>query len=131
MSKEIDSDIELLKEEIRNERMYLGPHPLNETDSEKWQKIYESNKLLADSLNAKINTYNLIVPLLNKQKFHIGFDKICQEILINGKHSVEKMVETKIEHNIVVDNTTDVMGEFFKALGELFVGGQEKKNIGS
>lgn len=69
MSKEIDSDIELLKEVIRNERMYLGPHPLNETDSEKWQKIYESNKLLAHSLNAKINTYNLIVPLLNKQSF--------------------------------------------------------------
>ncbi|XP_034831881.2 dnaJ homolog subfamily C member 28 [Maniola hyperantus] len=130
LSKEIETDIELLKEEIGKERMYLGPHPLNETDSEKWQKIYESNKLLAESLNMKINKYNLIVPLLNKQKLHVGFDKICKEILVNGEHSVVKQVEKKAEQNVIVDNSNDVMGEFFKALGDLLVG-NPKKNVGS
>ncbi|XP_023936844.1 dnaJ homolog subfamily C member 28 [Bicyclus anynana] len=130
MSKEIDADIELLKEEISKERMYLGPHPLNDTDQTKWQKIYDSNKLLAESLNFKINTYNLIVPLLNKQKFHVEFDKICQEILVNGKHSMEKRVEKSHEPHVLVDHSNDILGEFFKGLGELLVG-NEKHKFGS
>ncbi|CAH2254989.1 jg7213 [Pararge aegeria aegeria] len=131
MCKEIDEDIEQLKEEIYKERMYLGPHPLNKTDYTKWLKIYESNKQLAESLNMKINTYNLIVPFIYKQKFHVEFDKICNEILINGKHSVEKQVEKKYEQNVLVDNSHDLMGEFFKALGELLVGGKTKNKVGS
>lgn len=130
MSKEIDQDIELLKEEIRKDRMYLGPFPLNNEDSTKWRRICESNKLLAKSINVKINTFNLIVPLLNKQKFHIEFDKICQDIVENGRHSVHKrqVDEIKVE-KVVVENNDDIIAVFFKALGELlsFKGNDKKK----
>lgn len=133
MSKEIDADIELLKEEIRKDRMYLGPFPLNNEDSVRWRQICESNKLLAQSINVKINTFNLIVPLLNKQKFHIEFDKLCKDILENGLHSVHrKKVEDPKVQKVVVQENDDIIGVFFKALGELLsFKGNEKKKIGN
>ena len=130
MSKEIDQDIELLKEEIRKDRMYLGPFPLNNEDSTRWHRICESNELLAKSINVKINTFNLIVPLLNKQKFHIEFDKICRDILENGHHSVHKKeVDEKKVEKVVVEESDDIIGVFFKTLGELlsFKGNEKKK----
>ncbi|CAH2096525.1 unnamed protein product [Euphydryas editha] len=132
MSKEIEQDIELLKEEIKKDRMYLGPFPFSETDIQRWNKIYESNKQLAISINNKINTYNLIVPLMNKQKFHIDFDKICNDILQNGLHSVNKgkVNEQKAVQTVSRQESDDIIGVFFKALGELLsFSGNEKKKI--
>ncbi|XP_045497883.1 dnaJ homolog subfamily C member 28 [Colias croceus] len=128
MSKEIDQDIELLKEEIRNDRMYLGPHPLKEEDIKKWECIYESNRNLAKSINTKINTYNLIVPLLNKQKFHVEFDKICEDILINGQHSVKEKEKVKEQiQNVTITENDDFVGILFKAFGELINFNTDKK----
>lgn len=131
MRKEIEQDIELLKEEIKKDRMYLGPYPLSEVDIPRWNRVYESNKELANSINNKINTYNLIVPLMNKQKFHIEFDKICNDILINGVHSVDKgkVYEQKAQ-TVSVQESDDIMGVFFKALGDLLTfRDSEKKKV--
>lgn len=126
LRKEIDQDIEALKEEIKNDRMYLGPYPLSDEDTIKWEKIYESNKNLADSINIKINMYNLIVPMMNKQKFHVEFDQICEDILKSGEHSVvhkqphKQIVRQPTNHN------EDIIG-FFNALGELLTFNKKKK----
>ncbi|XP_068633458.1 LOW QUALITY PROTEIN: dnaJ homolog subfamily C member 28 [Battus philenor] len=129
MRKEIDQDIELLKEEIKRDRMYLGPFPLSEEDKIKWDKIYESNKNLADSINIKINTYNLIVPILNKQKLHVEFDTICDDILRNGQHSVPKTecIQKTMPENVPVGESGDIIGIFFSAVGELLSFKKEKK----
>lgn len=130
MSKEIDEDIEQLKLEIRKDRQYLGPYPFKDNDETKWQRIYESNKELAESINNKINTFNLIVPLLNKQKFHVEFDKICVDILKNGVHSVMKDDKENIcvvNENVKIDND-DLFGIFFKAVGDLLSFKKDKKS---
>ncbi|XP_045518313.1 dnaJ homolog subfamily C member 28 [Pieris brassicae] len=127
MSKDIDQDIELLKDEIKNERMYLGPYPFSETDKEKWLKIYESNKSLAKSINTKINTYNLIVPLLNKQKFHVEYDKICEDICTNGKHSVEGVLKKEEVRFAHVQENEDIISIIFKAIGEIINFNPDKK----
>ncbi|KAJ8721831.1 hypothetical protein PYW08_004233 [Mythimna loreyi] len=131
LAKEIDQEINGLKEEIRSDRMPLGPYPLSEADATKWERICELNRELASSINLKINKYNLIVPLLNKQKLHVEFDKICEDILKNGVHSV---VKTKSENVNVVkteyvssSDGVDLFGVFFKALGDLITF-KEKKN---
>ncbi|XP_026492130.2 dnaJ homolog subfamily C member 28 [Vanessa tameamea] len=132
MSKEIEQDIEALREEIKKDRMYLGPYPLNDADTAKWQRIYESNKLLAKSINNKINTYNLIVPLINKQKFHVEFDKICNDILENGTHSINKghVEDQKMMPSILGQESDDILGVFFKAFSDLlFSKGNEKKKV--
>lgn len=132
MSKEIEQDIELLKEDIKKDRSYLGPYPLTDSDKTKWHTIYENNKLLAQSINIKINTFNLIVPLMNKQKFHVEFDSICEDILVNGVHSVPKTDTLgKNEPQILVQESEDVLGVFFKALGDLFSFNEKKKSVGN
>ncbi|XP_050675877.1 dnaJ homolog subfamily C member 28 [Leptidea sinapis] len=128
MSKEIEHDIELLKEEISKDRMVLGSYPLNDTDQVKWNKIYKSNKDLAKSINTKINTYNLIVPLLNKQKFHVEFDEMCEDILKNGLHSVIKDEDIKKQPTgQALDKDDDIIGVFFKAVSELFTFNPQKR----
>lgn len=128
MRKEIDQDVEALRKEIENDRKYLGPYPLKEDDVAKWKKIYECNKDLAQSINTKINTYNLIVPLMNKQKFHVEFDKICDEILKNGLHSVTKENKKvdKVSSEVKNDHE-DFFSVFFKAVGDLWTFNNEKK----
>lgn len=131
MNKEIDQDIEELRRVIREERMYLGPYPLQGSDVDKWQRIYESNKELAQSINNKINTFNLIVPMINKQKFHMEFDKICTDILENGVHSVVREIkpnaQRSVDTNDIKTEDPDIFGVFFKAVGELLTFSKEKK----
>ncbi|CAH0715821.1 unnamed protein product, partial [Brenthis ino] len=85
MSKEIDQDIELLKEEIRNDRKYLGPYPLNEEDAK------------------------------------------------NIQHSVDRdQTEEAKSQKVVLQESDDIIGIFFKVLGELLsFRGNEKKKIGN
>ncbi|KAI8436505.1 hypothetical protein MSG28_010051 [Choristoneura fumiferana] len=132
MNKEIEEDIKALKEEIKRDRMYLGPHPLSEEDQVKWDRICEANRDLAKSLNMKINTFNLIVPLINKQKFHVDFEKISEEILVTGEHSVVRETKVKKQPVQAANNQSpdyDILGVFFKGLGELFRFNKPKKNI--
>ncbi|CAG9562159.1 unnamed protein product [Danaus chrysippus] len=130
MSKEIDEDIELLKKEITKDRMYLGPYPLTNDDHTKWERICECNRLLSQSINVKINTFNLIVPLLNKQKFHVDFDKISDDILKNGPHSkVKELVKDVQTSSNTVQDHEDFISLLFKALGEVFSFRKQKKNV--
>lgn len=135
MSKEINQNIQLLKQNLENERKYIGPYPLTVIDTVKWEKICEEYRHSAKELNKKINEYNLIVPLMNKQKFFVQYDQICEEVLKNGSHSIEReFIERKsLEHNIVVDsyagashNSEDIFATFFRALGEIFTFNRKK-----
>lgn len=129
MSKEIDHDIELLKQDIRNERMVLGPYPLNKADEVKWQRICEGNRDLVKTLNSKINKYNLIVPLINRQKFYVEIEKILDDTLKNGPHSMKKVeVEDKQEIKTVIMENDDLFGTLLKAFEEVFTL-KDKKSV--
>lgn len=120
MSKEIEQDKEFLKRDVERERQYLGPHPLSEIDSQIWDKIREDNKYLAETLNNKINKYNLIVPLMNKQKFQVQYELMCEEILKNATHSVERIVvEEKKKVEVPTSNNEDILAIIIKALVNL------------
>ncbi|KAL0883450.1 hypothetical protein ABMA27_016829 [Loxostege sticticalis] len=129
MSKEIDHDIELLKQDIRNERMVLGPYPLNKADEVKWQRICEGNRDLVKTLNSKINKYNLIVPLINRQKFYVEIEKILDDTLKHGPHSMKKVeVEDKQEIKTVIMENDDLFGTLLKAFEEVFTL-KDKKSV--
>lgn len=134
MSKEIDHDIKLLKQDIAIHRMYLGPYPLNASDKDKWDKICHENRHIAKSINTKINKYNLIVPLIDRQKFLVEFDKLCEEILKNCEHSKEKIVkieEVKREIPTAIDHKDDLFGIMFRAVCDLFTFKEKKKGVDS
>ncbi|KAM3962681.1 LOW QUALITY PROTEIN: dnaJ homolog subfamily C member 28 [Aphomia sociella] len=120
MAKEIDQDIEEQKE-VQRDRTTLGPYPLSSTEEEKWKQLCDTNRDLAKSINNKINTYNLIVPLINKQKFHVEIESIFEDVLKNGIDNTKAIVERKHPEvqTVIVHNSEDLFGVFFKALGEL------------
>lgn len=62
-------------------------------------KIIENHKLKADDINRKIDKYNLIVPILDRQMCHIQLDKIAERILRmkpENKHRKKAKRDTKI-----------------------------------
>ncbi|XP_049694207.2 dnaJ homolog subfamily C member 28 [Helicoverpa armigera] len=132
LAKEIEQEIADLKKEIASDRSPLGPYPLTEEEYTKWQIIYKHNKELASSINMKIDKYNLIVPLLNKQKFHVEFDKICDDILKNGIHSVVKPKKAEninvVKNEYLNNDSGDLFGMFSKALSNLFTFKDFKKS---
>ncbi|CAH0585929.1 unnamed protein product [Chrysodeixis includens] len=122
LAKEIDTDIAQLEQEIRSERVPLGPFPMTEQETVKWHQICESNKKLAMSINKKINSYNLIVPILNRQKFYVQFDKMCDDVLKNGAHSAnnEKTVPKPIKKvNSNKNSGEDFFSTFFRTVVDI------------
>ncbi|XP_011552982.3 dnaJ homolog subfamily C member 28 [Plutella xylostella] len=130
MNKEIAQEIEALKQELQKDRMFLGPYPLSEEEAPKWAKLSQGYEGIAESINKKINHYNLIVPLLNKQRLHIQFEEICDDVLQNGIHSVyQKEDEThkELQYESVPNYHDDLLGALFKAFSEVFSLEKEKK----
>ncbi|KAJ2948882.1 hypothetical protein O0L34_g5812 [Tuta absoluta] len=132
MSREIDNDIKALEEEIRKERMMLGPYPfVQQGDATKWEIICHNNRELAKSINMKINTFNIIVPLMSKQKFHVLFDNMCDEILKSGPHS-KLLPETHkpAQMEVPPPNTgEDILSLLYKIFAELFSFGKKNNNV--
>lgn len=81
LEKEIRSEITKLKGKLQEERMKLGRAPLDPRDSRLWKKLLDT--LLDDvkQVNKKINDYNLIVPLLNKQMVHVDLRSLSEKCL--------------------------------------------------
>ncbi|KAI5639098.1 dnaJ domain-containing protein [Phthorimaea operculella] len=129
LKREIENDIEALKKELEKDRMVLGPYPFEEPgDETKWEIICENNRELAKSINMRINKFNLIVPLMAKQKFYVQFDEMCEEILKSGPHSQESLEARRpVQVDAPPPNTgEDILSLLYKGLTELFSFG--KKN---
>ncbi|CAH2219248.1 dnaJ homolog subfamily C member 28 [Pelobates cultripes] len=74
LQKEIRESIEKLRSEALASRKKLGD-PMTNATSEQWDEICEHLKEDISQLNKKINDFNLVVPLLNRQMVHFNADK--------------------------------------------------------
>lgn len=82
LEKDIRAEILDLKDKMKNARGLLGKCPLDMADSKKWKDQLD---LLMDDvkgINKKINDYNLVVPLLNKQMVHINLRHLADKCLV-------------------------------------------------
>jgi DnaJ family protein C protein 28 len=66
-------------------RTELGHFPLDNDDSANWNAVLLQHEDMVKKLNAKIDKYNLLVPLLEKQKLHILLKREAENILKSGK----------------------------------------------
>lgn len=96
------------------ERAYFGPCPLNEEDAVLWETAVKKYEKLVENINLKINKFNLVVPILNKQMFHVNLQKHANKVLVSGKHGLttnyplqqkqqEKIEEAEIKENSIFD----------------------------
>lgn len=82
LEKEIRSELSSLKEKLKEERAKLGEIPLNTTDAKKWKSFLKTIEDDVKIVNKKINDYNLIVPLLNKQMVHVNIGRLAERCLV-------------------------------------------------
>nr|XP_033805662.1 dnaJ homolog subfamily C member 28 [Geotrypetes seraphini] len=74
LQKEIRDTIEKLRKELEVARSKLG-EPLTSLREEQWRQCCEQFSKDIGKLNKRINDFNLIVPLLNRQMVHFSADK--------------------------------------------------------
>lgn len=88
LEKEIRLDIERHRENLLQKRKKLGPSPLTLLSADKWERhLKEFHDKLRDT-NKKIDKFNMIVPILNKQKVHANFHKEVDRVVKNYGYGI-------------------------------------------
>lgn len=77
--------------EVRND---LGELPLSIKDEITWRNNLEKLETLAKQINDKIDKYNLLVPILQKQMLHIDLMELAKKALSVPPKHVKKYVDT-------------------------------------
>ncbi|KAM5154913.1 dnaJ homolog subfamily C member 28 [Callospermophilus lateralis] len=90
MQKEIKDTIEQLREAILVSRKKLG-NPMTPAEQKQWNQVCEQFQENIQKLNKRINDFNLIVPILTRQKVH--FD--AQKEIIRTQKIYETLIKTK------------------------------------
>ncbi|XP_008144024.2 dnaJ homolog subfamily C member 28 [Eptesicus fuscus] len=94
MQKEIKDTIDQLRESIVVSRKKLG-NPMTPTEQTQWKQVCEQFQEDIRKLNKRVNDFNLIVPLLTRQKVHFDAQKEIAraqgvyETLIKSKEAAE------------------------------------------
>ncbi|RLU23680.1 hypothetical protein DMN91_003886 [Ooceraea biroi] len=81
LSKEIREETEELKKKLSEVRSDIGELPLDPKDRLTWEDNLEKFKTLTTQINNKIDKYNLLVPILQKQMLHISLNELAEKAL--------------------------------------------------
>lgn len=108
--KEIRQEIEGLKAVLRNEMSKLH-FPFLDSEEHHWQQIVERMEKNSKALNKKIDYFNLVVPVMEKQMFHIQLKRIAEKIE-KEEPSLRPAPEPKLESNAPSDFKTDLFSLF-------------------
>ncbi|XP_044758433.1 dnaJ homolog subfamily C member 28-like isoform X4 [Coccinella septempunctata] len=108
LNKEIREDVDKLRRDLFEERKYFKKCPLNEADATRWLECIAKYEKQVKELNSKIDKFNLVVPILDKQIFHVDLEKEAGKALMNGVHCSDDFVKENcdIKKNFVDENTT-------------------------
>ncbi|XP_076660156.1 dnaJ homolog subfamily C member 28 [Halictus rubicundus] len=81
LSKEIREETENLRKRLIEKRNEVGLLPLSDVDEATWNTIIENFQSTTKRVNNKIDKYNLLVPILQKQMVHIKLENLANEVL--------------------------------------------------
>ncbi|XP_074070174.1 dnaJ homolog subfamily C member 28 [Macrotis lagotis] len=118
MQKEINDTIVQLRQDILVSRNKLG-HPMTSNELKQWSQVCEKFQENIKKLNKRINYFNLIVPILNRQKVHFDAEKEIARALKNFENLKEaSKIDNKSTPNIKPENvkTVGFKASFFKWL---------------
>lgn len=91
LQKEIREEANRLRSDLLMERKYFGPYPISVEENIEWsEKVYQY-KNVVDKINKKIEKFNLVVPVLNKQMLQISLENEAQKVMINGQSIEDDM----------------------------------------
>ncbi|XP_045477652.1 dnaJ homolog subfamily C member 28 isoform X2 [Harmonia axyridis] len=116
LNKEIREDVSKLRASLSEERKYFKKYPLNESDALLWYECFSNYKNQVKDLNSKIDKFNLLVPILDKQIFHVNLEKEAEKVLLNGVYCddnfVRKQCDDTTKESIDFDQT--LLGSLYK-----------------
>lgn len=112
--KEIRTEIDHLSETLTEKRNELSEMPLTADEEEEWTRFVEAQQFLVESINQKIDKYNLIVPTLNQQMFRIEIRRISEKILKLKPIATNRKKPTRIAHHTAanVDKNSSILSLF-------------------
>lgn len=106
LQKEIRDDLEQLKEVLRNDRAKLH-FPLALNEGFEWSKMVQKVENKAKDVNKKIDKFNLVVPVLDKQMVHFQLARIAEKIL-KEEPTTRPVDEPKLEGQAPSDYKTNL-----------------------
>jgi len=116
LSKEIREEIEELKKKLSEARNDVSELPLTQKDELIWNDKLEKFKTITRQINNKIDKYNLLVPILQKQMLHIRLDKLAEKALsIPPSKNIKKYADTSHENSKV-----SLSQDLFNFISDLF-----------
>lgn len=120
LQKEIREEIDKFRQELATERANFGPLPLNEYDLVEWE--YTIQKFTKDiiAINKKIDKFNLVVPILNKQMTQIELKREADTTLKHARPADSKRIKrqenasSKAENQQEHKNLFSLLEAYFK-----------------
>ncbi|KAL2716547.1 dnaJ subfamily C member 28 [Vespula squamosa] len=98
LSKEIREETTELQKLLIEARNELGLIPLNLEEKRSWTNTIENLKPFTKKLNNKIDKYNLLVPILQKQMLHVNLETLAEQVL--SKEPVRSIKQKSAKNNI-------------------------------
>ncbi|XP_018051893.1 PREDICTED: dnaJ homolog subfamily C member 28 [Atta colombica] len=100
LSKEIREETEELKKKLLEARNDVSELPLTPKDELIWNDKLKKFKITTRQINNKIDKYNLLVPILQKQMLHVKLDKLAEKTLsIPPSKNIKKYADTSHENS--------------------------------
>ncbi|XP_057321959.1 dnaJ homolog subfamily C member 28 isoform X1 [Microplitis mediator] len=115
LSKEIREETKELENKLTIVRNKLGSLPLSLDEDKLWKNTLKNYQEIVDNINKKINKFNLLVPILQKQMLLINLNNIAKKILDKPPCLSQ---DKKLEDNMIIQNnsvSTNLMDLFFSA----------------
>ncbi|CAK9796437.1 DnaJ homolog subfamily C member 28 [Anthophora plagiata] len=106
LSKEIREEIQDLRKQLITARNNVGPLPLSFSDEETWKDIVENFQSTAKRINSKIDKYNLLVPILQKQMLHVKLQDLANEALSVPPKEIDRKCNSKKNPEFIAEQDT-------------------------
>lgn len=115
LSKEIREETEELKKKLLEVRNDIGELPLTPKDESIWKNNLKKFETTTKQINNKIDKYNLLVPILQKQMLHIKLDELANKaLLIPPVKNVKKYADSHESSNLSISQ------DLFSFISDLF-----------
>lgn len=115
LSKEIREETEELKKRLSEARNDISELPLTPKDELVWNDKLEKFKTITRQINNKIDKYNLLVPILQKQMLHVRLDELAEKALSVPPRNVKKYANTSQKSSNV-----SISQDLFNFISDLF-----------
>lgn len=81
LQKDIRNELDSLRQSLMKHRACIGPWPLCPRATKQWMQILDKYESDVREINRKIEKYNFLVPILNKQMLLISLEKVADLII--------------------------------------------------